>query len=146
MSLTCGKQYSSTPLCSHSRLYRFRSIAESFLIHCLITQQPPFSSNLLQPRDLSTWHKSCSRNLLKTPYCSQQRTDLSERAFHLLHRCSFLPQKENGRSDTIMKSLDQKGGKHMRSELTILALWATIYLTGLILTMFLIAVALHILQ
>lgn len=34
----------------------------------------------------------------------------------------------------------------MRSELTILALWATIYLTGLILTMFLIAVALHILQ
>ncbi len=34
----------------------------------------------------------------------------------------------------------------MRSELTILALWATIYLTGLILAMFLIAVMLHVLQ
>lgn len=34
----------------------------------------------------------------------------------------------------------------MRSELTILALWATIYITGLILAMFLIAVVLYIFQ
>jgi len=34
----------------------------------------------------------------------------------------------------------------MRSELTILALWAAIYITGLILAMFLIAVVLYILQ
>ena len=34
----------------------------------------------------------------------------------------------------------------MRSELTILALWATIYITGLILAMFLIALVLYILQ
>ncbi len=34
----------------------------------------------------------------------------------------------------------------MRSELTILALWATIYITSLILAMFLIAVVLYILQ
>lgn len=34
----------------------------------------------------------------------------------------------------------------MRSELTILALWATIYITCLILAMFLIAVVLYVLQ
>ena len=34
----------------------------------------------------------------------------------------------------------------MRSELTILALWATIYITGLILAMFLIAVTLSVLR
>lgn len=34
----------------------------------------------------------------------------------------------------------------MRSELTILAFWATIYITGLILAMFLIAVLLYILH
>lgn len=34
----------------------------------------------------------------------------------------------------------------MRSELTILALWATIYITGLILTMLLVAVVLYVLQ
>ena len=34
----------------------------------------------------------------------------------------------------------------MRSELTILALWATIYITGLILAMFLIAVALSVVR
>lgn len=34
----------------------------------------------------------------------------------------------------------------MRSELTILALWATIYIAGLILAMFLIAVLLYVLQ
>lgn len=36
--------------------------------------------------------------------------------------------------------------RDMRSELTILALWATIYITGLILAMFLIAVALSVVR
>lgn len=55
-------------------------------------------------------------------------------------------KRGNGTAKNTTGFRHRKGEKHMRSELTILALWAAIYITGLILAMFLIAVVLCILQ
>lgn len=68
------------------------------------------------------------------------------RVFQRLHGFDALEQRGKQDVAPTPEFIDQNGERPMRSQLTILALWVAIYITSLILAMFLIAVLLYILQ